>query len=80
MPESWDAGNFLELLENLFQKKILRRIGWCANYIMDKNSKHDAFLINFLFSNKLPNRCDKIQVVEEYKICTCFYCSIADLI
>ena len=44
-PDSRDAGKFLDLLE----KKILRRIGWCANYVTDRNNKQDTFAIDFLF-------------------------------
>ena len=75
-PDSRDAGKFLDLLE----KKIWRRIGWCANYFTDRNNKQDAFAIDFLFFNKSPNCCDNIQIVEEYEICTCFHCSIEDLV
>ena len=50
IPYSQDAGKFLDLLEKSFQKKkILRRIGWCANYVMDKINNPDAFVLDFLF-------------------------------
>ena len=50
IPDSQDAGKFIDLLENSFQKKkILRRIGWCANFVMDKNNNPDAFVLDFLF-------------------------------
>ena len=48
--DSQDAGKLLDLLEKSFQKKkILRRIGWCANYVMDKNNNQDAFALDFIF-------------------------------
>ena len=47
IPDSEDAGKLLDLLEKSFQKKkILRRIGWCANYVMV--TLDFLFLINHL--------------------------------
>ena len=81
IPDSQDAGKIFDLLEKSFQKnKILRRIGWTANYVMDKNNNPDTFVLDFLFFNKSPNRCDNIQTVQEYEICTCFHCSVGDLV
>ena len=81
IPDSQDAGKFLDLLEKSFQKKkILRRIGWTANYVMDKNNNPDTLVLDFLFFNKSPNRYDNIQTVQEYEICTCFHCFVGDLV
>ena len=34
--DSRDAGKFLDFLENSLRKEIiLRRIGWCANYVIE---------------------------------------------
>ena len=61
-------------------RKILKRIGWCANYVIDRSNKQDAFVIDFLFKNESPNHCDNIQIVEEFETCTCFHSSIEDLV
>ena len=79
--DSRDAWKFLDFLENSLRKeRILRRIGWCANYVIERNNKQDTFVIDVLFFNKSPNRCDNIQIVEEYEIFTCFRCSIENLV
>ena len=52
----------------------------CANYVIDRNNKQDAFVLDFLFLKKSSDRCDNIQIVEEYEICTCLDCSIEDLV
>ena len=71
IPYSQDAGKFLDLLEKSFQKKkILRRIGWCANYVMDKINNPDGFVLDFLFFNKSSSHYNNIQTVQECQICT----------
>ena len=52
----------------------------CVNYVIDRNNKQDAFVIDFLFKNESPNHCDNIQIVEEFETCTCFHCSIEELV
>ena len=71
---------FLICLKTHSAKKILRRIGWCAIYVIDRNNTQDAFVLDFLFLKKSSDRCDNFQIVEEYEICTCLDCSTEDLV
>lgn len=71
-----DASILVEFTEVSFgQEKILREVGWCANYLMDKRQSSN-FHLHFLFSNHSPN-CkivDHDQTVLRYAACNCFPC------
>ena len=58
------------------QKKKLRELGWCANYMMDK-SKNNDFMTDFIFKNYSPNRriIDNQQPINDFEICNCYYCN-----
>ena len=69
--------------EHFFQKNVLRELGWCSNYMLDKRSvnyckDHQVFkkteIVEFYWFNNSPNRFDKQQFVAEVEVCNCMYC------
>ena len=77
LPGHGDVLKLVELTEEHFsQKKELRELGWCVNYMMDKRENSDL-LIDFVFINYLPNRriVDDQQSVVNFELCNCYFCS-----
>ena len=77
LPCHGDVLKLVELTEEHFsQKKELRELGWCANYMMDKREKNDL-LIDFVFINYSPNRriVDDQQSVVNFELYNCYFCS-----
>ena len=77
LPGHGDVLKLVELTEEHFsQKKELRELGWCVNYMMDKRENSDL-LIDFVFINYLPNPriVDDQQSVVNFELCNCYFCS-----
>ena len=56
LPSHGDVLKLVKLTEGHFaQKRKLREIGWCTNYMTDKRENND-FLVDFVFINYSPNR------------------------
>ena len=70
-----DVFILVKLTEGHFvQKKKLREVGWCANYMMDKRENKD-FLVDFVFINYSPNqrKVDEQQPTVDLELCNYFF-------
>ena len=61
--------------EQFAREKILRELGWCANYMMDKR-ENNYFIIDFAFINYSPNcRIINDQLpADDFELCNCYIC------
>ena len=68
-----------------FQTNGLRQLGWCAHYMLDRQSlkyytedKKEVLqkteVTGIYWFNNLPNRGFKQQLVTKTEVCNCTYC------
>ena len=58
--------------EDVLKLVVLRELGWCANYTIDKRENND-FMTDFVFMNYSRNHriIDDQQPIDDFELCNC---------